>query len=145
MVTRLQIVFDCADPKSQAEFWAEALHYEMPGPPGDFATWEDWARAEGIPPEHWNDAAGIEDPEGLEPRLYFQRVPEAKVAKNRMHVDLNVSGGSGLPMEERKVRILAEAARLKALGASDRRGAIEKEGEFWIRMNDPEDNEFCIQ
>ena len=48
-------------------------------------------------------------------------------------------------MDERKVRIASEVARLKALGASDRRGAIEKDGEFWVRMNDPEDNEFCLQ
>lgn len=72
-------------------------------------------------------------------------MPEGKVAKNRMHLDLDVGGGSQAPSEERKARIAAEVARLKALGASDRRGAIEQEGEFWVRMNDPEDNEFCVQ
>ena len=117
----------------------------MPPPPDGSASWEDWARAHGIPEESWNDAAGIEDPEGHEPRLYFQKVPEGKTAKNRMHIDLNVSGGAGVSMEERKSRILAEVARLKALGASDRRGAMEKDGEFWVRMNDTEDNEFCVQ
>jgi hypothetical protein len=62
-----------------------------------------------------------------------------------MHLDLNVGGGRDVPVDERKTRVLAEVERLKALGASDRRGAIAKDGEFWVRMNDPEDNEFCIQ
>ena len=117
----------------------------MPDPPGGFETWEEWARAEGIPEEHWNDAAGIEDPDGAGPRLYFQKVPESKIAKNRVHLDLNVSGGRGVSLEDRKIAIAAEVERLKALGADDRRGAIEKDGEFWVRMNDPEGNEFCVQ
>lgn len=145
MVTRIQVVFDCADPGRQAQFWAEALHYRLPEPPEGFSNWQDWARAEGIPEASWNDWASAEDPDGAGPRLYFQRVPEGKVAKNRMHLDLNVGGGGAAPMDERKARIAAEVARLKALGASDRRGAIEQEGEFWVRMNDPEDNEFCLQ
>jgi hypothetical protein len=145
MVTRIQVVFDCADPVRQAQFWAEALHYRIPGPPDEFATWEDWAKANGIPEEQRNDWASAEDPDGAGPRLYFQKVPEGKVAKNRVHLDLNVGGGEAVPMDERKARIAAEVDRLKSLGASDRRGAIEQEGEFWVRMNDPEDNEFCVQ
>jgi hypothetical protein len=39
----------------------------------------------------------------------------------------------------------AEVARLKALGATDERGAMEQRGEYWVRMNDPEGNEFCVQ
>ncbi len=145
MATKIQVVFDCADPGRQAQFWAEALHYRLQEPPEGFSSWRDWARAEGIPEERWNDWAAAEDPGKAGPRLYFQRVPEGKVAKNRMHLDLDVGGGSQAPSEERKARIAAEVARLKALGASDRRGAIEQEGEFWVRMNDPEDNEFCVQ
>ncbi len=145
MATAIQIVFDCANPEHQAEFWMGALHYRRQDPPPGHATWEEWARAQGIPEERWHDADAIVDPEGAGPRIYFQKVPEGKVAKNRMHMDLNVSGGPGVPLEERKVRVLAEVERLKSLGATDRRGAIEKEGEFWVRMNDPEDNEFCVQ
>jgi len=144
MATNIQVTFDCADPLKQAGFWAEALHYVMPDPPG-FATWEDWARAQGIPEDHWNDAAAIEDPDGDGPRLFFQKVPEGKVAKNRVHLDLNLSGGRGVSIEDRKVRIFAEVERLKALGADDHRGAMDQAGEFWVRMNDPEGNEFCIQ
>jgi hypothetical protein len=145
MATSIQVVFDCADPDRQARFWAEALHYRLPEPPEGFASWDDWARAEGIPEERWNDASAAEDPEGVRPRVYFQRVPEGKVAKNRMHLDLNVGGGSGVPLEARRVRVDVEVARLKALGATNARGAIEQGGEYWVRMNDPEGNEFCVQ
>jgi hypothetical protein len=87
----------------------------------------------------------VEDPDGVGPRLFFQQVPEGKVAKNRVHLDLNVGGGSKTPVEERRVRVDAEVARLKALGASDARGAMEQHDEYWVRMNDPEGNEFCLQ
>jgi hypothetical protein len=87
----------------------------------------------------------VEDPDEVGPRLYFQKVPEGKVAKNRVHLDLNVGGGASVPLEERRRRVDAEVARLKALGATDERGAIEKRGEYWVRMNDPEGNEFCVQ
>jgi len=145
MATKLQVVFDCADPGKQAEFWAAALDYRLHDPPDGFSTWDEWAAAQGIPDDHRNDWSAAEDPRGVGPRLYFQRVPEGKVAKNRVHLDLGVSGPPGTSVEERKTRIWAEVARLVALGASDRRGAIDKDGEFWVRMNDPEDNEFCVQ
>ena len=71
MATKVQVVFDCADPAAQAGFWSEALHYVIPGPPGEHATWEDFLRAQGVPEEEWNDASGAEDPDGTGPRLYF--------------------------------------------------------------------------
>jgi hypothetical protein len=145
MAARFQVVFDSADPDRQSRFWAEALHYRLPDPPDEFATWQDWARAQGIPEENWNDDSAIEDPSGMEPRFFFQRVPEGKLAKNRVHLDLNVGGGHEVPPDERKVRVWAEVERLKALGATDERGAMDKDGEFWVRMNDPEGNEFCVQ
>jgi hypothetical protein len=145
MATTIQVVVDCADPVRQAGFWAEALHYVRQEPPQGFESRETRDRAEGIPEAGTGQFDAILDPDGLGPRFYFQKVPEPKVAKNRMHVDLNVSGPPGTPLDERKPRIWAEVARLKALGASDRRGAIEKDGEFWVRMNDPEGNEFCVQ
>ena len=145
MATKFQVVFDCADPDAQAHFWAEALGYRIPDPPSGFTSWEDWARAQGIPEADWNEASAVQDPEGSGPRLYFQRVPEGKTAKNRMHLDLNVGGGHTVPVEERRVRVGAEVARLKALGASDKRGPIEQRDEYWVRMNDPEGNEFCVQ
>jgi hypothetical protein len=145
MATTVQLVFDCADPARQAAFWEQALHYRSPAPPPPHETWEAFLRAEGVPEEQWNDANALEDPDEVGPRLFFQKVPEAKVAKNRMHLDLNVGGGPSVPLDERRDRVDAEVARLKALGATDERGAIEKRGEYWVRMNDPEGNEFCVQ
>ena len=145
MTAAIQLVIDCADPDAQARFWAAALGYVVQPPPEGFATWDDALRAWGVPEEAWNDASAIVDPEGGRPRVFFQRVPESKVAKNRMHLDINASGGAGVDLEERKVRVDAEVSRLKALGATDERGAIEKDGEYWVRMNDPEGNEFCVQ
>lgn len=145
MVTKFQLVFDSGDPHGLGEFWKAALGYITPPPPPPHASWDDWALAAGIPEERWNDANAIEDPDGVGPRIFIQRVPEGKVAKNRLHLDLNVSGGHGVPLEERKAKVDAEVERLKSLGASDARGAIEQRGEYWVRMNDPEGNEFCVQ
>jgi len=145
MATSIQIVFDTADPDRQARFWAEALGYQLQPPPPGFDSWTAFLRDQGVPEERWDDASAIVDPEGRGPRIYFQRVPEGKTAKNRMHLDLNVSGDPGTTLEERKRRIGAEVARLRALGASDVRGPMEHEGEYWVRMNDPEGNEFCVQ
>jgi hypothetical protein len=145
MATSIQLVFDTADPDRMARFWAEALGYVLQPPPAPHESWASFLRAEGIPEERWHDASAIVDPDGRGPRVFFQRVPEPKTAKNRLHMDLNVSGPRGTPLEARKARIGEEVARLKALGASDARGAMEKQGEYWVRMNDPEGNEFCVQ
>ena len=145
MATTLQVVFDAGDPARLAAFWQEALGYQLPSPPAGFETWDDWASAQGIPEERWNDARALEDPDGVRPRIFIQRVPEEKVAKNRMHLDLSVSGGPGVALEERRRLVDAEVARLKALGATETRGSIEQRGEYWVRMNDPEGNEFCVQ
>lgn len=145
MSTPFQLVFDASDPEAQARFWAAALGYTVQPPPEGFATWEDALRAWGVPESGWNDASAIIDPDGSRPRIFFQRVPEAKVAKNRLHLDVNAGGGVDVPVEERKARVDAEVARLKELGATDTRGAIERDGEYWVRMNDPEGNEFCVQ
>lgn len=145
MATSIQLVFDTANPARQAAFWSAALGYRLQDPPPGFATWEDALRSWGIPEERWDDASAIVDPEGKQPRIYFQRVPEGKRAKNRLHLDLNVGGGGDVPLAERRRRIDAEVARLKDLGASDERGPIEKDDEYWVRMNDPEGNEFCVQ
>ena len=145
MSTSIQLVFDTADPDREAHFWAAALGYVIQPPPEGFATWQDALRAWGVPEEEWDRASAIVDPEGTRPRIYFQKVPEAKVAKNRMHMDLNAGGGRSVPLDERRRRVRAEVERLKALGATDQRGEMERDDEFWVRMNDPEGNEFCVQ
>jgi hypothetical protein len=145
MSTSIQLVFDTADPDLEARFWADALGYNLQTPPAGFDSWSAFLRHQGIPEERWNDASAIVDPDGKGPRIFFQRVPEGKTAKNRMHMDLNVSGGHGIELEERRRRVGLEVTRLRTIGATDSRGAIERDGEYWVRMNDPEGNEFCVQ
>jgi hypothetical protein len=145
MSTGIQLVFDTADPGAEADFWAAALGYKLQDPPAGFDSWEAFLTEQGVPETEWNTASAITDPDGTGPRIYFQKVPEGKTAKNRLHMDLNVSGGRTVPIEQRRERVNAEAERLKALGATDERGAIDKDGEYWVRMNDPEGNEFCLQ
>ena len=145
MARSIQIVFDTADPDLEAHFWAEALGYELQPPPAGFTSWPAFLREQGMAEERSNDASAITDPDGHGPRIFFQRVPEGKTAKNRLHMDLNVGGGPSVPIEERKKRVNAEVDRLKALGATDERGAMDKDGEYWVRMNDAEGNEFCLQ
>lgn len=143
MARRVQIVFDAADPRHLAEFWSLALGYVTQPPPEEFESWEAWARAMGIPEERWNDAHAIVDPDGHRPRIFIQRVPEPKSAKNRMHLDVSVSGGPGTPVDERKPPIDAEAERLAAAGATIV-GPVEEDDTYWMVMQDPEGNEFCI-
>lgn len=138
----LQIVFDANDVPRLVAFWEQALGYQVQPPPPEFETWEDFARENGIPEEQWDGWGALIDPDGTRPRIFFQRVPEGKTAKNRLHLDVNV--GEGLEGEERAIRVKQEADRLEELGATRQREAFER-GEFWIVMQDPEDNEFCLQ
>ncbi|MFD8973222.1 MULTISPECIES: VOC family protein [Streptomyces] len=129
MAKEIQVAVDCVDPRAQAEFWAEALGYRLPPAP------------EG---EHPNSWAAITDPDGKGPRIYFQKVPDAKPAtKNRLHLD--VRSAPGLTGDERMDVLEAECARLEALGAKRLyRLDSDEENEGIIVMNDPEDNIFCL-
>ena len=144
MATGIQVVVDCADPARLAEFWAAALGYTLQDPPTGFATWQEFLAAQGVPESEWNSANAVVDPDKRGPRIFFQRVPEPKTVKNRVHLDLNVGGGHATPLETRRQRVDAEARRLQSLGASQLR-ATELRGEYWIVMQDPEGNEFCVQ
>ena len=140
-VKEFQVTFDCAEPERVARFWCEVLGYVVPPPPPGFATWGDFDRA--LPPERQGSAFACVDPSGVGPRLFFQRVPEGKVAKNRVHLD--VRAGTGLVGDERLAVLEAEAARLVALGAV--RGQLllaDEENESCQVMQDIEGNEFCL-
>jgi hypothetical protein len=143
MATGIQVVFDCADPNGLARFWAEALGYRLQDPPQGHTSWEAWLREQGVPEERWNDASAVVDPDGAGPRIYLQRVPEPKTVKNRVHLDLNAGGGGSVPIEERRRRVDAEAERLQGIGATRLR-ALEELGVYWVVMQDPEGNEFCV-
>jgi catechol 2,3-dioxygenase-like lactoylglutathione lyase family enzyme len=140
----VQITFDCADPARIAAFWAEALGYELQPPPEGFESWEEALDAMGVPPERRNDASALIDPRGTGPRLYFQRVPEHKRAKNRVHLDIRAA--PGLKGDARMAALEAEAERLVSHGAT----RIERHDPSLplvtghIVMTDPEGNEFCV-
>jgi hypothetical protein len=145
MATGFQVVMDCADPARLAAFWAEALRYRLQDPPDGFATWHDWLKAQGVPESEWNSASAVVDPDGAGPRIYFQRVPEGKVVKNRVHLDLNVGGPrTTTPVDERRRRIDAEVERLVAVGALKLQSR-EVRGVYFVNMVDPEGNEFDVQ
>ncbi|GAB2990330.1 VOC family protein [Nocardioides montaniterrae] len=140
-VRTVQVTFDCANPRAVGEFWQEVLGYVAPAPPPGFDSWDAFEAT--LPPEKHGSAWASQDPEGVGPRLYFQRVPEGKTAKNRVHLDVRVA--TGLRGEERLAALEAEAVRLEALGAR-RLYLLEADGfnEACQVMADVEGNEFCL-
>jgi hypothetical protein len=144
MATGIQVVFDCAEPAKLAAFWASALGYQLEPPPPGFDSWQAWAEQAGIPREQWDAYGAVVDPDGVGPRLFFQRVPEPKSAKNRVHLDVNVGGGRGTPDADRRARIADAEARLATLGAVRLREMDDVTGHCVV-MQDPEGNEFCLQ
>lgn len=140
-VREFQVTFDCAEPERVARFWCDVLGYVVPPPPEGFASWEEYDAS--LPPEEQGSWFAILDPTGVGPRMYFQRVPEAKVAKNRLHLDVRV--GTGLEGAERLAVLEAECTRLVALGGVRVR-LLEADGEneSCLVMQDIEGNEFCL-
>jgi len=146
MAARFQLVVDCADPEPLARFWAAALGYVLEPPPGGFASWDAYRRDLGVPEEELGGGADcIVDPDGRGPRIWFQVVPDRKTVKNRLHVDIAASGGREAPLEVRRQRVDAEAARLAGLGAT-LLGPLDCEGldHYAVAMLDPEGNEFDV-
>lgn len=143
MAIKFQVTFDAADPKALGEFWAHALGYEADAPPAGHATWEAFLEASGVPSDEWNDAWAIHDPDNDGPRVFFQRVPEPKTAKNRCHLDLRTA--AGLRGEERMAALERRAEGLVAWGAR-RLARFEPDGfnAGHVVMADPEGNEFCL-
>ncbi|MFD2840548.1 VOC family protein [Populibacterium corticicola] len=140
-VKQVQITFDCENPMRVAEFWNHVLGYVFPDPPPGFDSWDAFDAT--LPPEQQGGASACQDPNGVGPRLYFQRVPEGKVVKNRVHLDVRVV--TGLRGEERLAALEKEATRLEELGAQRVR-LLPADGfnESCMVMQDVEGNEFCL-
>jgi hypothetical protein len=107
------ITFDCDDALKIGSFWADVLGRELdPGSSPGYAS------------------IGGGDPERSDPALYFEKVPESKAVKNRVHLDLVDPDSSAV-------------SRFVTLGAS-----IVAEHQIgshcWTVMQDPEGNEFCV-
>jgi len=144
MSTAWTITFDCADPAVLAAFWCRALGYVEGSPPAGFATWEEGLASAGVPREEWGDGAYIEDPQGLRPAISFLKVPEPKMAKNRVHLDVQAGGGRGQPQETRWARVLQAVRDLTEAGASAIREDLQGGVPDHVVMADPEGNEFCV-
>jgi predicted enzyme related to lactoylglutathione lyase len=111
-----KVTFDCADPGPLADFWARSLGWEVRDVDDEGAFISPVGTTDETP---WQG-------------MYFQKVPEGKAVKNRLHLDLR-------PLDS----MAAEVARSVALGATVQ-GRVDEEGSFWTVMLDPEGNEFCI-
>jgi hypothetical protein len=109
----VELVLDCAEPEKLGTFWREALGYR----------------------NHYMDAnlAVLVPKEGIASPLLLQGVPEPKIGKNRMHLDIVADD------------VEAEVQRLEALGAHRIDEGVQSfGGTDWVRMSDPEQNEFCV-
>lgn len=141
-----KLVIDAADPHAQAEFWADALGYDIEdnaafierllelGALPAAATVDFHGRRafrDLIAVRHPDDPYDEEKGTGLGRRLLFQRVPEPKTVKNRLHLDFRPDDHE------------AEVTRFLALGA--RHADVGQTGEeSWVVLADPEGNEFCV-
>ena len=124
------VVFDCRDAAPLARFWAAALGWAVA--PYDEDELERLA-AKGIYDPEDDPSVMVEPPEGSGlPVLFFTEVPEEKVSKNRVHLDLTAD-----------TSLESEVERLEGLGAAVRNWA-EEDGSMWCVMLDPQGNEFCV-
>ena len=135
----LQVTFDCTDAHAQAAFWAVALDAEIEDHHDHVAGVIEAGFVEADSPDietvegrrRWRTHAAVVVPDGN--RLLFQAVPEGKVAKNRVHLDLHLAEG-------------ARAGKVEALLAL---GATKLwDGQLgpqtWVTLADPEGNELCV-
>jgi Glyoxalase-like domain len=140
MAFDVQVVIDSSSPHELADWWAEALGWQVETQDESFiqkmvdtgaASEEDTTRHRGA--LVWKVGAAVNSPDPERPRLLFQLVPEPKTVKNRLHLDVRVGAD----------RREAEVARLLSLGATELwRGS---QGPFeWATLADPEGNEFCV-
>jgi hypothetical protein len=143
MTIGFQVTFDCHDPDRLGRFWAVALGYSPEPPPDPFTTWEEFADAYEIPPEHRNDMNAVLDPEGRLPRLLFQKVPEGKTAKNRVHLDINA--GAGLAYGPQRAAAVDGHVRRCVQAGATVVAEHDNGRERHVVLRDPEGNEFCVQ
>ncbi len=122
MTSRLtEIVIDCHQPRELAEFWCAVLDYEIIDEQAGFVEISSWRPTVEAVRERVNP-----------PALMFVRVPEGKVVKNRLHLDVSpIDRGR----DEEVERLLALGARHVDIGQWDR---------SWVVLADPEGNEFCV-
>ena len=143
MATRIQVVLDCSDAVASGLWWAETLGWQYEWldrelfaqiKAGGMCSDDDVIEVDGK--LTWKDGAAInsgEQPLEVAQRIYFQTVPEPKVVKNRMHIDVRVGE------DARDAKIVSLIAR----GAT-RIGEGRQGPHSWVVMADPDGNEFCL-
>ncbi|MBA2700032.1 MAG: VOC family protein [Nocardioidaceae bacterium] len=104
------VTWDCRNALTLATFWAAAL-------------------GSNVDEDSQPDRAFVEAAGWGGPNMWFVTVPEAKTAKNRLHLDLRAPG----PVAD-------EVRRLQKLGAT-----VVRDGDELVMMHDPEGNEFCVE
>jgi len=140
----VQVVIDCVSPHTLADWWAETLAWEVEPQDASFirSMIEQGFAADSDTQVHqgslvWSSGAAIRPPADADagrPRLLFQQVPEPKVVKNRVHLDVRPAESEDLAEMHRRLV---------------RRGAVEvgrgEQGPHrWVTYADPEGNEFCL-
>jgi hypothetical protein len=134
----IDLTLDCADAGVMASFWKLALGYVDEPAPAPFKSRGEWLASFGGPEEDWTKGAWLCDPEGIGPRLSILPVPEVKVAKNRLHIDIRVpSDGSE---DERWDRLSTLVGALLDAGGH----VLHRFPKHHVVMADPEGNEFCV-
>ena len=136
-----QVSVDSSRPHVLADWWAETLGWQVE--PSDEAfirrmIAQGYATEEKDTIVHrgslvWKEGAAIRHPDGMTraPRVLFQLVPDEKIVKNRMHLDVRVDD-----VEAVQARLLERGATFLHNG---RQGP-----HTWVTMADPEGNEFCV-
>lgn len=127
MALLADIVFDCTRPAALARFWAEALddHRIAPYDQAELAR----LRSIGVTDVEEDPTVLVEPIAGDGPRLWFQAVPEHKLCKNRVHLDLRTDD-----FDVEVVRLLGLGARTVEVHANP----------DLVVLADPEGNEFCL-
>ncbi|HEY2549037.1 MAG TPA: VOC family protein [Streptosporangiaceae bacterium] len=144
MPLSFQVTMDCANAHEQADWWAETLSWDVVWPDEKFiqSMIDQGHATDAAIKTHrghlvWAEAAAIVHPDGPDAadsgRMYFQQVPEAKTAKNRLHLDVRVGAGEMEAAQERLVQRGATLLRRDSQGPHQ-----------YIVMTDPEGNEFCM-
>ena len=140
MAFDVQVAIDCSAPHELADWWAEALGWQVEEQDEAFIQRmvDSGAASEAATTRHrgalvWKVGAAIRSPDEGRPRVLFQTAPEGKTVKNRLHFDVRVG-------DDRRE---TEVARLLGLGATELWRASQ--GPFeWVTLADPEGNEFCV-
>jgi glyoxalase superfamily protein len=125
--TKLQVVFDAADPGKLAEFWALALGYAEEPPPPGFETWEAFGHSIGLDESQFGDQASLVYPAGEGPRLYFQR-PAQGFRATTQNVRASTVSGRLAPGDSSELRIwlgsISSRPSMRRAIREDRRAAL---------------------